>query len=205
MYIPAINLKLQYRSIKNEIDHAIAEVFDQGQFIGGEKVRAFEEKFAKQYKVKHCIAVGNGTDALFISLKMLGLKSGDEVITPAFSWISTSETISSCGAIPVFADVHPETLTLDPEQLKGKITSRTKAIVVVHLFGQAASIKEIKEICLANNLKLLEDCAQAHFTEEENQLVGTFGDAATLSFYPTKNLGAFGDAGCVITNNDLLQ
>lgn len=204
MRVPFVDLKLHYQNLKEEIDQAIDGVFKSGQFIGGSAVAQFESDFSKLHSVSHCIGTGNGTDALFVSLKMLGVGSGDEVITPAFSWISSAETISMTGAKPVFADVDFETYTIDVRQIESKITPNTKGIIAVHLYGQAARVDEIQKLCKKHNLFLIEDCAQAHFTEENAKLVGTIGDAGAFSFYPTKNLGAFGDAGCILTNNDRL-
>ena len=204
MRVPFVDLKLHYQNLKEEIDQAIDGVFEGGQFIGGSAVAHFESDFSKLHSVSHCIGTGNGTDALFVSLKMLGVGSGDEVITPALSWISSVETISMTGAKPVFADVDLETYTIDVRQIESKITPNTKGIIAVHLYGQAACVAEIQKLCKKNNLFLIEDCAQAHLTEENAKLVGTIGDAGAFSFYPTKNLGAFGDAGCIITNNDRL-
>jgi dTDP-4-amino-4,6-dideoxygalactose transaminase len=204
MNIPFVDLYAQYLSIKPDIDTAIENVIKETAFIGGKYVKQFEENFAKEYGIKHCIACANGTDAIYILLKMLGIGKGDEVITVANSWISTSETIGQTGAIPVFIDIEADYSTIDFTKIEEKINSKTKAIIPVHLYGQSADIKKIKEICDNHNLFLIEDCAQAHFAEFENQLVGTFGEAATFSFYPGKNLGAYGDAGCIITNNDEL-
>ena len=204
MLVPFVELKLHYQNITKEIDQAIQGVFEDGQFIGGKAVEQFEADFSAIYKYTNCIGVGNGTDALFISLKMLGVGAGDEVITPAFSWISSAETISLVGAKPVFVDVDIETYTIDTNQIEAKITPRTKCIIAVHLYGQAAHTIEILKLCKKHNLFLIEDCAQAHLTEENGKLAGTIGDAGTFSFYPTKNLGAFGDAGCIVTNNDRL-
>lgn len=202
MKVSFVDLKSQYQQIKPEIDTAISNVIENTAFIGGETVKSFERAFEKLYGVKHCISVANGTDAIYISLKMLGIGSGDEVITVANSWISSSEAISQTGAKVVFADIDPDTYTISPKSIKERITSKTKAILPVHLFGQAAHITDIKAICDKHELYLVEDCAQSHFTEENGQRVGTFGDAGTFSFYPGKNLGAYGDAGCIITNND---
>lgn len=204
MNIPFVDLKVQYNSIKESIDGAIHEVLNATSFVGGTYVQAFEASFAAALGVKHCIGVGNGTDAIYITLKMLGIGVGDEVITPATSWISTSETISQTGATPVFVDIDPITYTVDVHKLQEKISSRTKAILAVHLYGHAAEIRTIGKIAVSNNLFLVEDCAQAHFTEDAGQHVGTFGIASTFSFYPGKNLGAYGDAGAVVTNNDAL-
>lgn len=204
MKIPFVDLKQQYQKIKQQIDAAIFSVIDQTAFVGGEFVKKFEEDFARLLQVKHCIGVGNGTDAIYITLKMLGIGDGDEVITVANSWISTSETISQTGAKPVFVDINPDTYTIDPELIEKKITTKTKGIIPVHLYGQASHIKIIKSICDKYGLFLIEDCAQAHLTEDDGQLAGTFGQAGTFSFYPGKNLGAYGDAGAIITNDDVL-
>lgn len=204
MTVPFVDLKAQYQSIKNDIDNAIQKVIDESSFIGGTSIGVFERKFAELLGVRHCIGVANGTDAIYIALKMLGVGPGDEVITTASSWISTSETISQCGAKPVFVDIDPQTFTIDPTKIEDKISERTKAIIPVHLYGQAAHISLIKEICDRHKLLLVEDCAQSHFSKEGNQYVGTFGDAATFSFYPGKNLGAYGDAGAIVTSNDEL-
>lgn len=204
MKVAFVDLKQQYHSLKNEMDKAIFSIIEQTSFIGGEPIRSFESQFAKALGVKHCIGVGNGTDAIYIALKMLGVGSGDEVITTAASWISTSETISQTGATPVFVDIHPEEYTIDVAQIEAKISSRTKAIIPVHFYGQAARISEIRALCDKHHIFLIEDCAQSHFTKEGGRNVGTFGHAATFSFYPGKNLGAYGDAGAVVTNDDEL-
>jgi dTDP-4-amino-4,6-dideoxygalactose transaminase len=202
MFVPFVDLKTQYYSIKNEIDHAIQNVIDETAFIKGKYVKEFENNFANEYGVKHCIGVANGTDAIYIILKMLNIKDGDEVITVANSWISTSETISQAGAKPVFVDIEPEYFTIDPDQIEKKITTKTRAIIPVHLYGQPASMTKIQTLCNKYKLFLIEDCAQAHFAEYEGRKVGTFGIASSFSFYPGKNLGAYGDAGAIITNDD---
>lgn len=202
MKVPFVDLKRQYQQIKPEIDLAISGVIENTSFIGGEPVKKFERAFEKLYGVKHCVSVANGTDAIYISLKMLGIGPGDEVITVANSWISSSEAISQTGATVVFADIDPDSYTISTKSILERLTPKTKAILPVHLFGQAAHISEIKVICDNHNLFLVEDCAQSHFTEENGQRVGTFGNAGTFSFYPGKNLGAYGDAGCIITNDD---
>jgi dTDP-4-amino-4,6-dideoxygalactose transaminase len=200
--VPFVDLYAQYLSIKPEIDKAIETVIQESAFIGGTPVRAFETTFKEAYGVKHCISCANGTDAIYIVLKMLGIGTGDEVITVANSWISTSETIGQTGATPVFVDIEPNYSTIDLDKIEEKISPKTRAIIPVHIYGQTSGIKKIKELCTKYNLVLIEDCAQAHFAEFEDQYAGTFGDAATFSFYPGKNLGAYGDAGCIITNND---
>lgn len=201
--MPFVDLKSQYRSIKTEVDTAIHDILDNTAFIGGKPVKAFEAAFEKEYKVKHCVSVANGTDAIYIALKMLGVGPGNEVITVANSWISTSETITQTGATPVFVDMD-EYFSIDAAKIEEKITGRTKAIIPVHLHGQMVEIKQIKSLCDKHGLFLVEDCAQSHFSEMNGVLAGTTGDAGTFSFYPGKNMGAYGDAGCVITNNSEL-
>jgi dTDP-4-amino-4,6-dideoxygalactose transaminase len=203
MKIPFVDLKAQYLSIKKEIDSAIKNVITETAFIGGKYVLQFKDEFAKAYNVKHCVPVANGTDAIYIVLKMLGIGAGDEVITVANSWISTSETISQTGAKPVFVDID-EYFTIDVAQIEAKITSRTKAIIPVHIYGQMADIESIESLCKKHNLYLIEDCAQSHFSELNGIRAGSRGIASTFSFFPGKNLGAYGDAGAIITNDDAL-
>ena len=202
MKIPFVDLKIQYLSIKQEIDNAINKVISDTAFIGGKYVVKFEEDFAKANGVNHCVSVANGTDAIYIALKALNIGPGDEVITVANSWISTSEAITQTGAKVVFIDIEPEYYTIDVSKIEKKITSRTKAIIPVHLFGLAAKMDELLEICRKHDLFLIEDCAQAHFAKYKGQNVGTFGIAGTFSFFPGKNLGAYGDAGAIITKDD---
>ena len=204
MNIPFVDLKAQYQSIKKEIDAAIQGVIADTAFIGGKYVKDFEERFASFYGVKHCIGVANGTDAIYIALKMLGIGEEDEVITVANTWISTSETIVQAGAKPVFVDIEPDYFTIDVKKIEEKITPQTKAIIPVHLFGHPADMDPILALAKKYDLKVIEDCAQAHLAEYKGKRVGLFGDLATFSFYPGKNLGAYGDAGCIITNNDEL-
>jgi len=194
----------QYLNLKPEVDRVVQEVLTSGSFVGGKHVQEFEKDFANLCNVKNCVGVGNATDALFLSLKALGIKPGDEVITPAWSWISTSEVIDLCGAKPVFCDVHPEYFTITPESIQEKLTSRTKAVIVVNLYGQVAEIQAIKKICHQNNIFMIEDCSQAHLSKEDELIAGSVGDCGVFSFYPTKNLGAYGDAGCVVTNDQVL-
>ena len=204
MKIPFVDLHAQYLTIKQEIDRAIADVIAQSAYIRGPHVDAFEEAWARTLGVKRCISCANGTDAIYIALRGLGLKRGDEVITSAHSWISTSETITQAGGRVVFCDTDEETFTIDPADIERKVTPATVGIVPVHLYGQAADMGAIMAIARKHNLWVLEDCAQAHLASYKGQLVGTFGNVATFSFYPGKNLGAYGDAGCVVTNDDRL-
>jgi len=202
MHIPFVDLKVQYQSIKSEIDLAVQNVINDVSFIGGEYVGKFKNDFTNAYGVKHCISCANGTDAIYISLKALGIGPGDEVITVANSWISTSETITQAGATPVFVDIDPDYYTINVNKIEEKITTKTKAIIPVHLFGQPCDMDTLTAICNKHNLLLIEDCAQAHFAEWKGKKVGTMGVAGTFSFFPGKNLGAYGDAGAIISNND---
>jgi dTDP-4-amino-4,6-dideoxygalactose transaminase len=200
--IPFVDLKAQYNSIKAEIDTAINDVISQTAFIGGKYAAKFEKEFADFLGLKHCVACANGTDSLEILLQAMGVGVGDEVIVPAISWISTSEVVSSLGATPIFVDVHPEYYTIDIDKIEEKITSNTKVIIPVHLYGQPVDMPKLMLLAKKHNLKVMEDCAQAHGAEINGQMVGTFGDCASFSFYPGKNLGAYGDAGGMATNND---
>lgn len=202
MNVPFVDLINQYRSIKSEIDLAIQSVLDDASFIGGAYMRNFEKEYAEKYGVKHCISCANGTDAIYITLKALSIGPEDEVITVANTWISTAETITQTGAKPVFVDINPDYYTIDFNRIEEKITPKTKAIIPVHLFGQPTEMDQIVDICKRHNLLLVEDCAQAHFAEWKGKRVGTFGIAGTFSFFPGKNLGAYGDAGGIITDND---
>jgi dTDP-4-amino-4,6-dideoxygalactose transaminase len=202
--IKFLDLHKQYLSIKDEIDNAISNVITDTAFIKGKYVREFEENFANKIGIKHCIGVGNGTDAIYIAFKMMGVGNGDEVIVPANSWISSSEAVSLTGAKPIFIDIEEDYFTINPDLIEKIITDKTKVIMPVHLFGQACDMDRIMCIAKKYHLQVLEDCAQSHFTKYKDQYVGTFGDAAIYSFYPGKNLGAYGDAGAIITNNDQL-
>jgi dTDP-4-amino-4,6-dideoxygalactose transaminase len=204
MDVPFVNLDAQYESLQSEIDSAIQSVVDDTAFVRGDYVRQFEQAYANDYGVNHCIGVANGTDAIYVVLRMLGIGSGDEVITVANSWISTSETVSQTGATPVFVDIEPDYFNIDPSLIEEKITERTKAIIPVHLFGQPAAMDRIMKIADRHDLYVIEDCAQAHFSTYDDRRVGTYGIAGTFSFYPAKNLGAYGDAGAIITNDDEL-
>ena len=205
MNIPFVDLKSQYMTIKSEIDKAIKNVISDTAFIGGKYVKNFESEFANYCEARYCIGVGNGTDALFISLKALDVGKGDEVITAANSFIATSEAISATGAKVVFVDCHPDYYTIDVSKIEEKITERTKVIIPVHLYGQPADIDPILNISKKYNLKVIEDTAQAHGAVYKDKKVGSFGDIACFSFYPGKNMGAYGDAGCIVTNNEELS
>lgn len=204
MEIPFVDLKNQYCSIKDKIDKAIQNVIYDAAFIKGKYVQKFEEEYAEAYGVKHVISCGNGTDAIYIILKALGIGLGDEVITVANTWISTSETITQTGAKVVFVDIEPDYYTIDTDKIEEKITKNTKAIIPVHLYGHPANMTKIMELANRYNLSVVEDCAQAHFAEWRGKRVGKIGIAGTFSFFPGKNLGAYGDAGCIITNDDQL-
>lgn len=201
MKVPFVDLNAQYINIKKEIDIAISTVIEETSFIGGKHVEEFEKNFAALYGVKHCISLANGTDSLYVSMKMLGIGVGDEVITTAYSWISSSETISQAGARPIFVDVD-EYFTLDASKLEEKITSNTKAIIPVHIHGQMCDMEQIMNIANKYNIPVIEDCAQSHFSEFKSKRAGLIGLVGCFSFYPGKNLGAYGDAGCLITNDD---
>ena len=204
MKVPFVDLRAQYISIKDEIDSAIHSVIDKTAFVRGEYVTRFEEEFARSYEVPHCVSCANGTDALYLALKALDIGPGDEVITTAVSWISTSQTISQAGADVVFVDIEPDYFTIDPTKIEEKITDRTRAIVPVHLYGQPADMSSVMAIAKKHGLTVVEDCAQAHFAEYQGKKVGTIGDIGTFSFYPGKNLGAYGDAGALISSDEEL-
>jgi dTDP-4-amino-4,6-dideoxygalactose transaminase len=193
------DLKKKYLYLKNEIDPAIKEVLMSSRYILGTKVEDFERQFAKYLGIKYCIGVGNGLEALQIALMALGIKAGDEVITTAYSMAATALAIKAVGAKPVFVDID-EYYHLDSSKIEKKITSRTKAILPVHLYGQMVDILEIKRIAKKYSLFVIEDAAQAHGAEYKGKKAGTFGDFGCFSFYPTKNLGAFGDGGAIVTN-----
>jgi len=204
MNIPFVDLKKQYATIKIEIDEAIQNVIADTAFIGGKYAQAFEEAFAIYCRAKYCVGVGNGTDALYIALRALGVGAGDEVITAANSFIATSEAITMTGARPVFVDCEPSSYNIDVSKIPAAISPKTKAIVPVHLYGQPADMASINKIAKEHNLFIVEDAAQAHGAEIAGQRVGNFGHAACFSFFPGKNLGAYGDAGAIVTNdNDL--
>lgn len=202
--VPLIDLKSQHRSIASEIEAAIKNVCDNTAFILSDEMQAFESEFAAFCGAKHGVGVANGTEALFLALLALGIGQGDEVIVPANTFIATAAAVSHTGATPVFVDCDPETYCIDPARIAAAVTSRTKAIMPVHLYGHPADMDEIVAIARANGLKIVEDCAQGHGTEYKGRHVGSIGDAAGFSFYPSKTLGAYGDAGMVVTSDDAL-
>ncbi len=202
MSIEFVDLKRQYLSIKDEIDEAIAGVIDESAYILGDRVAAFEEAFAAYCGAKHVIGVANGTDGLRLALIACGVAPGDEVITVPNSFIATAEPIAELGAIIRFIDVRPDTMLMDVDQLAGAITEKTKAIVPVHLYGQMCEMDRIMELAEAHDLVVIEDACQAHGARLGDRRAGAIGDAAAFSFYPGKNLGAYGDGGCVTTNSD---
>jgi dTDP-4-amino-4,6-dideoxygalactose transaminase len=204
MNIPYLDLQAQYKAIKPEIDQAIERVLSDQSFILGPHAQQFEKAYASMHKAKYAIAVGNGTDALFIALKALDIHPGDEVITAANSFIASSEAITLTGAKVVFADCDSETYCIDPDDIERKITTKTKAIIPVHLYGQMAPMDRISELAKRYNLKIVEDASQAMLAQWNNHYIGYYGDFATMSFYPGKNLGAYGDAGALLTNNEEL-
>jgi dTDP-4-amino-4,6-dideoxygalactose transaminase len=201
MNIPAADPRAQYDAHRAEIDAAIARVLDAGRYILGEETRAFESEFANYLGVGHAIGVGSGTEALHLALRACGVGSGDEVITVSHTAVATVSAIELAGSAPVLIDIDPRTYTLDPHLLERAITSRVKAIIPVHLYGAPADLEPIISIARRRNLKVIEDCAQAHGAAYRGRRVGAWGDIAAFSFYPTKNLGAIGDGGLVVTND----
>lgn len=201
MSVPLVDLKAQYNSIKGEIEATLKRILEEGQFILGPDVKKFEGEVAAYVGTKFGVGVASGTDALHIALRACGVGHGDEVITTPFTFIATAETVVHCGATPIFVDIDPRTYNIDPNKIEAKITPRTKAILPVHLYGQAADMDAIMGIARKHNLKVIEDCAQALGTEYRGKKVGSFGEAGCLSFFPSKNLGAYGDAGMVVTSD----
>jgi len=202
MNIQMVDLKRQYIKIKPEIDNAIQEVLDSTQFILGKKVAEFEQKAAEYLGVKYAVGVANGTDALQIAMMALNIGKDDEVITTPFTFVATTETIVMLGAKPVYVDIDPMTYNINPAKIEEKITNKTKAILPVHLYGNPAEMDEILEIAKKYNLYVIEDAAQGFGAEYKGKKVCSFGDVACISFFPSKNLGCYGDGGMVVTNNE---
>jgi len=200
--IPMVNLKAQYVEIKDEIERGLAETIENCSFILGPNVQAFEKEAADYLGVKHAIAVASGTDALHLALIAEGIGAGDEVITTAFTFIATAEAIKYVGAVPVFVDIDPKTFNISVEAIEKSITPKTKAVMPVHLFGQPADMAGIKQLCNQHDLKLIEDCCQSFGATINGKQTGAIGHASGFSFFPSKNLGAFGDGGLVVTNSD---
>ena len=204
MKVPFLDLKAQYRSIKTEIDQAVINVLESSSFVLGRTVADFECRFAKVHSVKNCTGVSSGTDGNHMVLWGLGIGPGDEVVVPANTFIATAWGATLCGAKPVFVDCHPDSYNIDPAKVEAAITSKTKAIVAVHLYGQAADMDPLIEMAHRHGILLVEDCAQSHIAEYKGRKVGGLGKASSFSFYPGKNLGAYGEAGAVMTNDDEL-
>jgi len=201
MKIPLVDLKAQYESIKDEIQAAVSRVLESAQFILGKEVEAFEEEFARYCGARHAVAVNSGTSALELALHALGIGPGDEAITVSHTFIATIEAISWTGARPVLVDIDEKTYTLDPRQIEAGVTKRTKVILPVHLYGHPADMDPILEIAKRRNLQVLEDACQAHGALYKERRIGGLGDATCFSFYPGKNLGAYGEGGAVVTND----
>jgi len=200
-HVPFLDLKAQYHTIKEEVGQAIDEVLSSAQYILGPKIKAFEEQFAAAHNSKYCITVSNGTAALHLALWAHNIGAGDEVIVPTNTFIATAEGVVLCGATPVFVD-HDEYYNIEISQVEEAITARTKAVIAVHLYGQPAKMKELKALCDKYNLILIEDAAQAHLATYDNQFIGSWGAATCFSFYPGKNLGAYGEGGAILTNDE---
>src|SRR3989338_1867556 len=201
MKIPFLDLKKQYRTIKKVIDSVIQNVLIDGAFSGGPYVEKFEKNFAKYIGAKYAVGVNSGTSALHLAMIALGIKEGDEVVVPANTFIATAWAVSYVGAKPVFVDCKRDTWQIDPAKIEKRLNEKTKAIIGVHLFGQPFDIDQVLAIAKNHGLFLVEDCAQAHGAKYRRKTVGTFGDIACFSFYPSKNLGAYGEGGAVTTNN----
>ena len=200
--IPMVDLKTQYHNLKTEIDRAVLDAMESTQFILGPNVNAFEQEAATYLGANHAIAVASGTDALHLAILAAGIGPGDEVIVPAFTFIATAEAVCYTGATPVFADIDPRTFNIDPSGIKAAITPRTKAVIPVHLFGQPADMTAITSICREHGLLLIEDCAQSFGATTDGRKTGTFGAAGCYSFFPSKNLGCYGDGGLIACNSN---
>ncbi|GAB6140357.1 DegT/DnrJ/EryC1/StrS family aminotransferase [Methylosoma difficile] len=200
--IPMVNLKAQYAEIKDEVEQGLAQTIENCSFILGPNVQAFEQECAAYLGVKHAFGVASGTDALHLALIAEGIGAGDEVITTPFTFIATAEAIKYVGAVPVFVDIDPRSFNISPEAIVKAITPKTKAVMPVHLFGQPADMDSIAALCKEHNLKLIEDCCQSFGASVNGKQTGSIGHSAGFSFFPSKNLGAFGDGGLVVTDSD---
>ncbi|HET6512988.1 MAG TPA: DegT/DnrJ/EryC1/StrS family aminotransferase, partial [Candidatus Kapabacteria bacterium] len=200
MVVPFLDLKGQYASIESEILSKVTEILRSGSYIMGPYAQKFEEEFAQAHAAQYCLAVNNGTSALHLALWAAGIAHGDEVIVPVNTFIATAEAVSLCGATPVFVD-HDGYFNIDPDLVERSITSKTRAIIPVHLYGQPANMQRIREIADRHRLIVIEDAAQAHLAKDDGKFIGSWGDATCFSFYPGKNLGAYGEGGAVITND----
>ena len=205
MQVPFLDLKVQYQSIKNEINPAIQNILDNTSFVLGKAVSDFESDFAKAHNVKHCFGVSSGTDGNHLASWALGISAEDEIIIPANTFIATAWGATLCGAKPVFVDCEPDSYNLNPQKISRAITKKTKAIVAVHLYGQPADLDSISNVAKSHSLLLIEDCAQAHIAEYKREKVGGLSNVASFSFYPGKNLGAYGEGGAVTTNDDSIS
>jgi dTDP-4-amino-4,6-dideoxygalactose transaminase len=220
MKVPFLDLSIQHEQIKEEVKRSLDKIYKESDFILGKELKNFEEAFGGYVGTKYAIGVNSGTDALFLALKALSIQKEDEVIVPAFTYIASAFAISYTGAVPVFCDIDEDTYNIDPVKIEEKISSKTKAIMAVHLYGQPADMDPILEIAEKHNLKVIEDCAQAHGATyrstrintdktqrgtDREQRVGSIGDVGCFSFYPSKNLGAYGDGGMVVTNNEQIK
>jgi len=204
MKLALLDLTEQYKQLEEEILPAVNQVLASGQYVMGRNVKSFEEEAARYLKVKHAIAVANGTDALFLIFRALGIGPGDEVITTPFTFFASAETVSLCGGKPVFVDLRPDTMNIDEDQVEAAITSRTKAILPVHIFGQPCAMDKLQQIADRHQLILLEDACQAIGSSYQGKMAGTLAQAAAFSFFPTKNLGCYGDGGMITTDDDKL-
>lgn len=205
MRVPLLDLKLQYQSLKNELDEAVLRVIESQYFILGPEVKQMEGAFCEYLNCKHAIGVSSGTDALLLALMSIDIKPGDEVIVPTYSFFATAGVISRLNAVPVFADIDSVTFNIDPREIESKITFKTRAIIPVHLYGQCSEMEEIMNIAAKHDLKVIEDAAQAIGAQyKDGRCAGTLGDIGCFSFFPSKNLGCYGDGGLVVTNNDKL-
>lgn len=204
MNIEMVSLKRQFQNIGSEIKTSINQVLESGQYVLGPEVNLLESDIARYLNIKYTVGLASGTDALHLALLASGIGNGDEVITSPFTFIATCEAIKYCGAVPVFVDIDPRTYNINPNNIEEKITKKTRAIIPVHMYGQAAEMEPVLEIARKYNLHVIEDVAQAFGAEYKNKKLGTFGDVGCTSFFPSKNLGAYGDGGMVFTNNKII-